>query len=197
MPNIYIIAGCNGAGKTTTSFTILPEMLDCKEFVNADNIAVGLSPFQPATVNYQAGRMMLIRIDQLVKQRVDFAFETTLSSKNYLAKIPSWKKMGFEINLLFFWLKDYKLAIQRIHERVLKGGHSVPTEVVIRRYKSGIVNLFEKFLDFSDYWLIVNNSGNFPQTIAEGIRANDIEIYDELNWKKIKAQYELDKRRKA
>ena len=78
VPNIYIIAGCNGAGKTTASFTILPEMLNCKEFVNADEIAKGLSPFQPESVSFQAGRIMLERIDELLNTGLDFAFETTL-----------------------------------------------------------------------------------------------------------------------
>ncbi len=87
MPKIYLIAGCNGAGKTTASYTMLPEMLDCKEFVNADSIAAGISPFQPETVAFEAGRLMLQRINQLVKTRVDFAVETTLSSKNYRQKI--------------------------------------------------------------------------------------------------------------
>ena len=80
MPNLYIISGCNGAGKTTASYSVLPDMLDCKEFVNADEIAKGLSPFQPDKVAIEAGRIMLNRINELMKQKVDFAFETTLSS---------------------------------------------------------------------------------------------------------------------
>lgn len=87
MPNLYIIAGCNGAAKTTTSFTILPEMLDCKEFVNADEIARGLSPFQPETVSFQAGRIMLSRIQELLKGKNDFGFETTLATKSYVGVI--------------------------------------------------------------------------------------------------------------
>ena len=81
--NLYVIAGCNGAGKTTASFTILPEILDCKEFVNADEIARGISPFQPESVSFEAGRIMLKRIDDLLKENIIFAFETTLATKSY------------------------------------------------------------------------------------------------------------------
>lgn len=100
MPNLYIIAGCNGAGKTTTSYTVLPEMLNCKEFVNADEIARGLSPFQPETVSFQAGRIMLTRIKDLLKGRNDFGFETTLASRNYVRVIAQAKKLGYTVVLI-------------------------------------------------------------------------------------------------
>jgi len=87
LPKLYIIAGCNGAGKTTASFTILPEVLGCKEFINADEIAKGLSPFQPESVAMQAGRIMLARMDELLQKGETFAFETTLATKSYKQKI--------------------------------------------------------------------------------------------------------------
>lgn len=80
---LYIISRCNGAGKTTASFTILPEILNCKEFVNADEIAKGLSPFQPEKVAFEAGRIMLKRINELISENENFAFETTLSTRSY------------------------------------------------------------------------------------------------------------------
>lgn len=92
--NIYIIAGCNGAGKTTASFTILVDMLDCKEFVNADEIARGLSPFQPEKVAFESGRIMLNRIDELLKKGIDFSFETTLSTKSYKSFVLKAKQKG-------------------------------------------------------------------------------------------------------
>ena len=119
MPNLYIIAGCNGAGKTTASFTILPEILDCKEFVNADEIAKGLSPFQPENVSFQAGRLMLERVDELLNNRSDFAFETTLTTLSYLNTIKEAKVKGYSITLLFFWalailfVKGRKVKFQR------------------------------------------------------------------------------------
>src|SRR3989339_56746 len=104
MPNLYIIAGCNGAGKTTASYTILPEMLECKEFVNADEIARGISPFQPESVSIEAGRIMLKRIKDLIQKQVDFAFETTLSNRSYRPLIIDAQKKGYSVTLIFFWL---------------------------------------------------------------------------------------------
>lgn len=92
--NLFIIAGCNGAGKTTASFTILPEIIKCNEFVNADEIARGLSPFQPEKVSFEAGRIMLTRINELLSENVSFAFETTLSTRSYNNKINQAKQKG-------------------------------------------------------------------------------------------------------
>ena len=100
---LYVIAGCNGAGKTTASFTILPEILDCKEFINADEIARGISPFQPDKVSFEAGRIMLNRINELLYKSENFAFETTLSTKSFKGKIIEAKEKGFQVILLFFW----------------------------------------------------------------------------------------------
>src|SRR6187551_1752960 len=138
---LYIIGGCNGAGKTTASYTILPEILNCKEFVNADEIAKGLSPFQPETVSFHAGRIMLERIDDLLEQTVDFAIETTLTTLSYKKTIELARAKGYTVNLLFFWLNDVNLAIERVRTRVIEGGHNIPEEVIIRRYKKGIKNL--------------------------------------------------------
>ncbi|MEO6329705.1 MAG: zeta toxin family protein [Ginsengibacter sp.] len=148
MPNLFIIAGCNGAGKTTASYTILPEMLNCKEFVNADEIAKGLSPFQPETVSFHAGRIMLQRIDELINQNVDFGFETTLTTLSYHATIKFAAERGYKIYLIFFWLNDVNLAIERVKERVTEGGHYVPEDVIIRRYNKGMTNLLNVFNKF-------------------------------------------------
>lgn len=114
MPNLYVIAGCNGAGKTTTSFTVLPEILNCKEFVNADEIARGLSPFQPETVSFQAGRIMLSRIKESVEVKVDFGFETTLATKSYRNLLKEVKTKGYYITLIYFWLESIELAKVRV-----------------------------------------------------------------------------------
>jgi len=107
---LYVIAGCNGAGKTTASFTILPEILDCKEFINADEIARGISPFQPEKVSFEAGRIMLNRINELLSKSENFAFETTLSTKSFKTKIIEAKEKGFQVTLLFFWLKKHSVS---------------------------------------------------------------------------------------
>jgi predicted ABC-type ATPase len=144
--NLYIIAGCNGAGKTTASFTILPEILDCKEFVNADEIAKGLSPFQPEKVSLESGRIMLNRINDLIRERKNFAFETTLSTKSYRSKIIEAKAKGYTVILLFFWLQNIELAKERVKVRVAEGGHNIEPEVIERRYQRGVKNLFNIYL---------------------------------------------------
>ncbi|SFJ76472.1 Predicted ABC-type ATPase [Myroides guanonis] len=143
--NLYIIAGCNGAGKTTASFSILPEILECKEFVNADEIAKGLSPFQPEKVSFESGRIMLNRIEELFDGKENFAFETTLATKIYKQKVLKAQKDGYNVTLLFFWLSSIDLAKERVKMRVKEGGHNISEEVIERRYISGIVNLFDIF----------------------------------------------------
>ena len=148
--NLYIIAGCNGAGKTTASFTILPEILFCKEFVNADEIAKGLSPFQPEKVSFEAGRIMLNRINELLNDGENFAFETTLSTRSYKSKIVEAKAKGYTVTLLFFWLRSVDLAKERVRIRVSEGGHNIEAQIIGRRYKRGIKNLFDIYLPIVD-----------------------------------------------
>lgn len=133
MKNIYIIAGPNGAGKTTASYTILPEIFNCDEFVNADEIAKGLSPFNPDAVAIQSGRMMLQRINYLLANDKSFALETTLSTKSYASLIKKAKSKGYKITLLFLSLDSIELAINRVSIRVKEGGHNIPTDVIRRR----------------------------------------------------------------
>jgi predicted ABC-type ATPase len=123
---LFIIADCNGAGKTTASFRILPELLNCKEFVNADAIAQGISPFQPEKVAIEAGRIMLSRIHELIEKGEDFAFETTLATKSYLGFIEKARQDGYFVSLIFFWLESPELAMERVKSRVMDGGHSIP-----------------------------------------------------------------------
>ena len=170
MPNfskLYIIAGCNGAGKTTASFTILPEVLGCKEFINADEIAKGLSPFQPESVAMQAGRIMLARMDELLQKGETFAFETTLATKSYKQKIEWAQANGYEVTLLFFWLRNVTMAKERVAQRVAEGGHSIPTETIERRYHNGIGNLFAIYMDMVDICYIFDNSEGRKELIAQ------------------------------
>jgi predicted ABC-type ATPase len=176
MPNLYIIAGCNGAGKTTASFTILPEMLDCDEFINADEIARGLSPLNYEKSAIEAGRIMLKRIDQLIKNNKDFAFETTLASKSYIKTIEKVKRRNYNVNLIFFWLESPALAIERVRLRVQEGGHNIPSKIIKRRYFSGLKNLFEYYIPKCDYWMIFNNSESPAKFIAEGFSDAEINI---------------------
>ncbi len=186
MPNLYIIAGCNGAGKTTASYTVLPEILNCKEFINADEIARGLSPFQPEKVAITAGRIMLQRIDELINLKVDFAIETTLTIKSYTKMIEVARLNGYNIKLAYLWLNNVDLAIERVNARVKEGGHNIPEDVIRRRYKKGIFNLINIFIVLCDYWLVFDNSDESFTFVAEGDNVNDPSIYNNKIWELIK-----------
>ena len=190
MPNLYIMAGCNGAGKTTTSYTVLPEMLNCKEFVNADEIARGLSPFQPETVSFQAGRIMLTRIKDLLKGRNDFGFETTLSSRNYVRVIAQAKKLGYTVVLIYFWLESVDLAKARVKARVENGGHNIPSDVIERRYTRGLNNFFTLYKDLVNSWMMYDNSHEIPVMLARGKSSLVSSIYNPDLWEKINETYE-------
>lgn len=179
-PNLYIIAGCNGAGKTTASFTILPDILDCKEFVNADEIAKGLSPFQPETVAFQAGRIMLTRVKELIAARKTFAFETTLATKSYGALVKEAQACGYQVSLLFFWLNSPALAIERVKERVAPGGHNIPEDVILRRYAAGIENFKRILMPLVYAWIIIDNTDLTPQRIAESTGKQTPTIYNSI-----------------
>src|SRR5688572_26027170 len=187
--DLYIIAGCNGAGKTTASFTILPEILNCKEFVNADEIAKGLSPFQPEKVSFEAGRIMLHRINELLNNNVNFAFETTLATKSYKNKVFQAKQQGYNVTLLFFWLQNVELAIERVKTRVLEGGHNIETDVIKRRYHNGIKNLFEIYLTIVDEAMIFDNSEGKPELIAKKTLTSEVDILNEIKFSKLKNYY--------
>lgn len=185
---LYIIAGCNGAGKTTASYGILPDILDCKEFVNADEIARGLSPFQPEKVAIEAGRIMLQRIDELFRQGSDFAFETTLATKTYVQKIKKAREDGYIVTLLFFWLNSVEMAKDRVKRRVSEGGHNIDEEVIERRYVAGIKNLFQLYLPVCDIIILMDNSDKTSKFVMK-IENGDTKVYDENTLHKIKSSY--------
>jgi predicted ABC-type ATPase len=180
MPNLYIIAGCNGAGKTTASFTILPAILKVREFVNADSIAAGLSPFNVESVAFEAGRIMLQRMQQLMEEKEDFAFETTLATRSYVSLIKKARTIGYRITLLYFWLYSPDFAKQRVAKRVSKGGHNIPDEVVERRYYRGISNLLNLYIPIVDNWTAIDNMDVAPKIIARGSNKDEMILNSEL-----------------
>jgi predicted ABC-type ATPase len=167
LPNLYIISGCNGSGKTTASHTILPEILNCMEFVNADHIARGLSPFKPESVAFESGRIMLNRIRELMNARVDFAFETTLASRSYISLVKRAQLMDYKVSLLYFWLSSPNLTVERVAKRVSNGGHHIPSDVIERRYYRGIYNLYNLYMPLCDEWTLINNMDLAPEVIAK------------------------------
>ena len=185
MPNLYIISGCNGAGKTTASYTILPEILNCREFVNADNIAAGLSPFNPESVALEAGRTMLLRIGELMADHADFAIETTLATRSYVSLIKRAHLNGYRVSLLYFWLSSPDVAVERVAKRVANGGHHIPSDTIERRYYRGIYNLYNLYMPVCDEWTVVDNTDVSPEIIAQADSVGKTIFNNEL-WNKIK-----------
>jgi len=187
--NLYIIAGCNGAGKTTASFTILPEVLDCREFVNADEIARGLSPFQPDKVAVEAGRIMLHRIEELLARGESFAVETTLATRIYQQKIKAAQQQGYTTTLLYFWLSSSELAQERVATRVAEGGHYIAPDVIERRYWQGLHLLFANYLPLVDEAMLFDNSSGEPVLLARKLSTGFQVVNDTLH-QKLKKQYD-------
>lgn len=165
-PNLYIVAGPNGAGKTTFAREFLPNYANCLEFVNADLIAEGISPFSPEQAAIRAGRLMLEQIHLLADQSRDFGFETTLAGKSYVRLLADLKNKGYRIHLYFLWVDNVDIALERIADRVLRGGHNVPEEIVHRRFNRALPNLFNLYRPLLDFWVIFDNSTDDPVMIA-------------------------------
>lgn len=184
-PNVHIIAGPNGAGKTTFAAEFLPKYAECSEFVNADMLAQGLSPFAPEGAAIQAGRLMLDRIERLASKRIDFGFETTLSGRMFQGLISRLKDQGYSIHLYFLWLPSVELAIQRVAERVKSGGHNVPEKTVRRRFKAGLENFIKVYSLQVDEWILFDNSAGKPEIIAR-LQDGDVVVNDEMRYNLVK-----------
>ena len=187
MPYLYIISGCNGAGKTTASYTILPEMLGCKEFVNSDEIAKGISPFNAdnIAVAIEASRIMYKRIRELISSQKTFALETTLASRSIARLLLGAQEKGYYVTLLYFWLNTPDLAVERVKNRVASGGHNVTETTVRRRYDTGIDNLFHLYIPICDFWMIADNSLSPIEIIAKGFKDGKKEIFNTLIYNKL------------
>ena len=165
---------------------MLPNLLDCKEFINADEIAKGLSPFQPESASIEAGRIMLSRIKEKLRLGEDFAIETTLAPKSYVKLIHDAHEAGYFVTLMYFWLNSPELAILRVLERIRKGGHFVAPDVVRRRYDAGKRNLFSLYTPISDYWILIDNSDIPFEIVAEGNREATVCVHNPLKLNQIK-----------
>jgi predicted ABC-type ATPase len=186
MPRIFVIGGPNGAGKTTIAGGLLPEILDCDEYVNADAIAKALSPFESNRAAFKAGRIMLDTIHGLADQRKDFAFETTMASRTFAPFLRHCRGHGYEINLLFLWLRSVTLAQRRVAKRVRGGGHGIPHDVIKRRYQAGIRNFLALYIPLADNWYVFDNSGTRAIPVAESISGGKIQLHDAPIWRKIR-----------
>lgn len=182
--NVYIIAGPNGSGKTTFAVKFLPKYVNCPNFVNADLIAHGLSPFSPGAAAIKAGKLVLEQIHEFEEMRVDFAFETTLSGKLYVKLFESLKEKGYKIQIFFLWIPNVELVLSRIKSRVAQGGHDVPTRDVLRRFNRSITNFSNLYRPLADSWMLFDNSGIIPILIAEG-KNGKLKIIDANSYENI------------
>lgn len=191
MANLYILAGCNGAGKTTASYSFLPEILDCREFVNSDEFAKSLSPFDPSEASVTASRFMLRRIEYLLERGATFSVETTLATRSLVSIINEAHKRGYVVTILYLWIQSPEMAIQRVRDRVASGGHNIPEAVLRRRYSTGLKYLFEMYMPICDRWMIADNSSSTFMLIAEGDDRRII-IKDEDKFRKLRKMVKED-----
>lgn len=164
---VFIIAGPNGAGKTTFAKFFLRNYPNIKHYLNADILASGIAPLKPELAAVEAGRILLKQMDHLAEQKVSFAFETTLSAKNYIRRIDSWKKKGYHVQLIFLSLPSADFAIARVKQRVKQGGHNIPADVVHRRFIRGLENL-PNYKKLADSWKVFDSS-SAPVRLLETI----------------------------
>ncbi|MCQ2169067.1 MAG: zeta toxin family protein [Bacteroidales bacterium] len=185
MPRLYILSGCNGSGKTTASYTLLPELLECSEFVNSDEFAKSLSPFNPSDASVSASRYMLMKIRYLLNRRADFSIETTLATRSLVGIIEEARSLGYFVTVLYLWLKTPEMAIKRVADRVAAGGHRIPEDVIRRRYSMGIRYLFDTYIPICDRWVLADNTQSPFVVVAEGNK-DGINIKDEEKYNIIK-----------
>ena len=187
-PSVVILAGPNGAGKSTAAPELLQGELAVTEFVNADVIARGLSAFDPDRAAIAAGRVMLVRLDELARQRESFAFETTLASRSFAPWLRDLRASGYAVHLFFLWLSSPDLAVQRVADRVRSGGHDVPADTIRRRYRAGVRNLFSLYQPIVTTWAVYDCSGLKSQLIAEGLESAPLKVYDKKVWAAVQQQ---------
>ncbi|MBQ0086483.1 MAG: zeta toxin family protein [Bacteroidales bacterium] len=185
MARMYIISGCNGAGKTTATYTMLPDMLNVDEYVNADEIAERLSPENPEKEALRASRLMMDRVKELIDKNEDFGIETTLATRSFAKTIVEAQRKGYMVIVVFFWLRSPELAIKRVAMRVAAGGHDIERETIVRRYAQGLENLRNIYIPVCNYWLIIDNSDSKRLKVAEGGLSYPIRIYNEKIYNKI------------
>ena len=186
-PQVIVIAGPNGAGKSTLAPYLLRDAFELLEYVNADTIAQGLSAFNPEGVAFEAGRVMIERLHILAEQQRSFAFESTLATRSYASWLSRLKQQGYRFHLLYLWLRHPELALYRVKERVQRGGHRVPEEIIRRRYSRGIENFFGLYLSLADSWAMFDNSdANGPVLVAKGKGGTAMDVREPDIWNEIK-----------
>jgi predicted ABC-type ATPase len=166
VPVLHIIAGPNGVGKTTFADRYLPQTIKQLEFVNADLIARGLSPYDADSVSMEAGRLALERMRHLIANQQPFTWETTMSGRTAVNWIKSAKAAGYQIKCYFLWVRDVDTTLGRIRQRVREGGHNIDVDVSRRRFFKTIQNFFSIYRPLCDTWKLIANDGEAPRLLA-------------------------------
>jgi predicted ABC-type ATPase len=182
MPRVLVIGGPNGAGKTTAAPKLMPEFIRTHEFVNADQIARGISPLKPENVAIEAGRLMLKRIDELARAQQDFALEATLSARSLAPRLKRLQSEGYQVHLFYLWVRDPELAVARVQLRAQAGGHSILEPVIRRRYVRSIDNFLNVYSRLADWWEIHDNSMGTPVLVASGAKEGRTAVADAAKW---------------
>ncbi len=175
---VYIVGGPNGSGKTTFVKQFLPNYVNVRNFVNADDIAVGLSPFDYSTMNITSGKLMIGLIDKYKEKGEPFGFETTLAGKRWVKMIKELNDAGYMIFIYFLDLASVDLAVSRVKFRVESGGHNIPEETIRRRYSRSRHNFWYNYKNMAHKWYLFNNSGKTPELVANGIKG-EVKIIDQ------------------
>lgn len=188
MPRMFIISGCNGAGKTTASYSLLPQMLECSQYVNSDEFAKSLSPFNPDAASFTAGRYMMMKVKYLIDRQQDFGIETTLATRSLVRIVEEAKEHGYSVTIIYMWLSSPELAISRVRDRVSAGGHNIPENIIRRRYVMGLKYFFGDYIKVCDRWILADNSELPFTVVAEGNREM-VHIKNKEKYDMIWAQY--------
>ncbi len=182
LPCVYVIAGPNGAGKTTFASKFLPDFVQCREFLNADLIAQGLSPFAPELQNVEAGKLLLRRMDELASRDEDFSFETTRAGRGHARRLEALKLSGYQVHIFFLWLPDEEFAVSRVANRVRQGGHKIAEKDIRRRYHAGLKNFFDLYAPLANFWRMYDASIAAPQLVAQ-MRSGSVEVANLATWR--------------
>jgi predicted ABC-type ATPase len=186
--DIFILGGPNGAGKTTAASVLLPEKLRLNAFLNADEIARIISPDNVEAVAFEAGRLMIERMRDMVRDGQSFAFETTCSGKSYIRLLKECQNAGWRISLIYLWVPSPEYSIARVARRVSQGGHHIPDEVIRRRYQTGLWNMRHLYLPLADDATIYDNRDRAMRLIARSVRGFPLSVLDEETWAKIEEE---------
>lgn len=186
MPELFIISGCNGSGKTTSSYSLLPEMLECRQWVNSDEFAKSLSPFNPSAASVRASRYMLVKTNYLLENKETFSIETTLATRSLMKIIMRAQELGYTVTILYFWLSSPGMAVERVKKRVAAGGHSISEEVIKRRYYMGLDYFFNYYIPVCDHWILADNTRSPFIVIAQGNKGEKPIIRDPQKYEIVK-----------